>query len=180
VTPKPGLVVVSVRSDWPAALAVAATAAELAREGSNVLVGDFSGESAVGRILGVAADKTAVVRLGSEASTVAVAFPRVNRSDRDIDDLRKEADVVLSLAALDPALGAEHVAAWGTVAVVVVTSGRSSATVLGSVSQMLDAAGIELDCTILVGADRTDETTGISGGESSLPSAEMPSFWADR
>jgi capsular polysaccharide biosynthesis protein len=179
VTPKPGLVVVSVRSDWPAALAVVGLAAELTREGSNVLLGDFSQESAVGQVLGVGGDETAVLQLGSEASELVVAFPGGERH-LEVDELRKGTDVVLSLAALDPAFGAVHLAAWGTVAVAVVTSGRSSATVLGSVSQMLDAAGIELDCTILVGADRTDETTGMSGWESPPPRVEMPSFWADR
>ena len=74
----------------------------------------------------------------------------------DVAALRKYADAVLVLASIDPALGAWHVAGWGTTCVVLVTAGESSRMRLRATSQILRSAGLQLRSAVLLGADRDD------------------------
>ena len=79
------------------------------------------------------------------------------------------ADVLLTLTALDPSLGGQHLSGWAQAAVAAVTAGRSTATRIHAVGEMVRLAGIPLICGVLIGADGTDESLGViltSGGES--------------
>jgi capsular polysaccharide biosynthesis protein len=71
------------------------------------------------------------------------------------------ADVLVTLAPLDPSLGAEHLASWATDAVVVITAGRSSWTKIHAVGEMIRLAGTRLVSAVLVGADKTDDSFGV-------------------
>jgi hypothetical protein len=71
------------------------------------------------------------------------------------------ADLLLTLVALDPAVGAEHLAGWAGDAVAVVTAGRSSAERIHAVGEMTRLAGVQLVSAVLVGADKTDESLGV-------------------
>jgi hypothetical protein len=70
------------------------------------------------------------------------------------------ANLVLTLATLDPALGGEHLATWATDAVAMVTAGRSSWTRIQAVGEMVRLSGMRLVSAVLVGADKTDESLG--------------------
>ena len=70
------------------------------------------------------------------------------------------ADLVLTLATLDPATGGDYLGTWGTDAVVVVSSGRSSAERVHGVGEMIRLAGMRLDSVVLLGADKGDESIG--------------------
>ena len=72
------------------------------------------------------------------------------------------ADLLLTLATVDPSLGAEHLATWAGRAVVLVTAGRSSWTRIHAVGEMIRLAGISLVSAVLVGADKTDESLGAT------------------
>jgi capsular polysaccharide biosynthesis protein len=72
------------------------------------------------------------------------------------------ADLLLTLIALDPSIGGEHLAAWAETAVVMVTAGRSSATRIHAVGEMIRLAGIPLVSAVLIGADKTDESLGAA------------------
>lgn len=69
-------------------------------------------------------------------------------------------DIVVVVAALDPAKGAEHLREWATDAVVLVTAGRSTVTTLESNAAMIRAAGLHLRSVVLVGCDRDDDSLG--------------------
>jgi hypothetical protein len=71
-----------------------------------------------------------------------------------------ESDVVVVLAALNPAKGAEHLREWATDAVVLVTAGRSTATTLASNATMIRAAGLHLRSVVLIGCDPDDDSLG--------------------
>jgi capsular polysaccharide biosynthesis protein len=71
------------------------------------------------------------------------------------------ADIVLTLASLDPSVGGEYLAGWAHAAVVVVTAGRSSAERVHSVGEMIRMAGVELASAVLVGAAKTDASLGV-------------------
>jgi capsular polysaccharide biosynthesis protein len=72
------------------------------------------------------------------------------------------ADVLLTLITLDPSVGSEHLATWAADAVVVVTAGRSSWTKIQAVGEMIRLAGARLVSAVLVGADKTDESLGVT------------------
>ena len=74
------------------------------------------------------------------------------------------ADLLLTLADLDPALGAEHLSGWATDAVVMITAGRSSSAKIRAVGEMIRLADLSLVSGVLVGADKTDESLGTISG----------------
>ena len=64
-------------------------------------------------------------------------------------------------AVLDPAFGGDHLGTWATNAVAVVTAGESSAEKIYSAGEMIRLAGTRLDSVVLLGADKSDESTGL-------------------
>jgi hypothetical protein len=72
------------------------------------------------------------------------------------------ADVLLTLMTLDPSVGSEHLGTWAADAVVVVTAGRSSWTKIHAVGEMVRLAGVHLVSAVLVGADKWDESLGVT------------------
>lgn len=60
-------------------------------------------------------------------------------------------DVDLTFSTLHPTVGASHLSAWGTAAVAVVASGRSSATSIEWARQVLRDAGLRLRSGVLIG-----------------------------
>jgi capsular polysaccharide biosynthesis protein len=71
------------------------------------------------------------------------------------------ADVVLVLAVLDPARGAEGLREWATNAVVFVTAGRSTESTLRANAAMLRNASLDLSSVVLIDADERDDTLGL-------------------
>jgi capsular polysaccharide biosynthesis protein len=85
-------------------------------------------------------------------------------------DLREEeqlragwdkADLVLALVEIDPGLDVENLTSWVDSVVPLVTAGRSSAELLGTIGELVRAVGLELPFAMMVGADRTDESLGL-------------------
>jgi hypothetical protein len=70
--------------------------------------------------------------------------------------------VLLTLAALNPMLGAEHLATWASDVVVTVTAGQSTWTRVQAVGEMIRLAGTRLVSAVLIGADKTDESLGVT------------------
>ncbi|MDP9073135.1 MAG: Wzz/FepE/Etk N-terminal domain-containing protein, partial [Actinomycetota bacterium] len=163
-TARPGLLVVSVASESAAAFATATAGAVLRRDGNAILMADCSKGSALGRLLG-ATERLTTVHSGPPASKLWLASDRLDLPASveqwlPVRDLGEQADIILVLATLDPAVGAGHLAELASTAVVVATAGRSTATALRSVGRMIRAEGIHLHSAMLVGADRNDETCG--------------------
>lgn len=172
----PGLVVVSVASDGPAALVLASVATELASEGRRVLVVDLSRSAAVGTILSAPKGKTSTARLGAASATMRVTVPAdqsaVLGTEADVRESRQWADVVLVLATVDPATGVSYLREWATTAVAVVTRSRSTLTALRSTGELIRAARLDLMSVILVDADPGDETVGLAQSVTTSPWAE--------
>lgn len=76
-------------------------------------------------------------------------------------DAWNQADVALTLAEVDPAVGVEHLRSWADDVVVLVAAGRSSAERLRTTGELVRAAGLRLLFAMMVGTDRTDETLGL-------------------
>ena len=69
---------------------------------------------------------------------------------------------MLTLAPLDPSLGGEYLSGWAHGAVAIVTAGRSSAARIHAVGEMIRMAGTPLIAGVLIGADKTDESLGVT------------------
>jgi hypothetical protein len=75
------------------------------------------------------------------------------------------ADLVLSAVTLNPAFGGDYLATWASDAVAMVTAGRSTATRIRAVGDMVRLAGVRLDSVVVVDADRSDESLGVLSGK---------------
>jgi hypothetical protein len=71
------------------------------------------------------------------------------------------ADILLTLMALDPSIGGEHLRTWAGSAVAIITAGRSTWVRIHAVGEMIRLARTPLVSAILVGADKTDESLGM-------------------
>ena len=71
------------------------------------------------------------------------------------------ADMLLTLAPLDPAFGGEHLSGWATSLVAMVTAGSSSAGRISAVGEMIRQTGIEATSGVLLDADKGDESLGV-------------------
>jgi len=96
-------------------------------------------------------------------------------SDDPLDAACASAELVLTLAPLDPALGGDYLAEWATSVVAVVTAGRPTAERIHAVGEMIRLAGITQVSAVLVESDKTDESLGVAGSQG----AGRPTLAAD-
>jgi len=142
----------------PAALAVGALARALSLEGHRVVVVDAANNRPLASILGLPTKPSAMVTAVCPPVRVLVApeDPLQMAQKPPPDD----ADVLLVLASLDAAFGAEHLAPWVTDAVMVLSSRGITLTRMEASREMLCEAGISLRSVILLGADPQDDSSG--------------------
>ena len=72
------------------------------------------------------------------------------------------ADVLLTLATLDPATGGDYLSTWATDAVAVVTAGKSSSVRIHAVGEMIRLRASASASVVLLGADKGDESLGTA------------------
>lgn len=168
------LAVVPVDDPQVAALSLVSLAVSCAREGRRVFLVDLVNGAPAARLVGAEASGVHEVRVQDARLTVGVPhpgsvapigprdWPGVARHElpNDLVAACASADVVLTLAALDPSLGGEHLATWADDAVVVITAGRSSWTKIHAVGQMVRLARMRLVGAVLIGVDRADDSVG--------------------
>jgi capsular polysaccharide biosynthesis protein len=172
-----GLAIVAVDNAPVVAQAVAALASSYASDGTQVVVADLSRGAHLAHLSGVR--KPGVHAVSRNGVTFTVAVP--GRDDPapvgPLPPLTSPsgpahagdalvasdvpADLLLTLATLDPATGGDHLGTWGTNAVVVVSAGQSSAERVHGVGEMIRLAGMRLDSVVLIGADKSDESIGL-------------------
>ncbi len=122
----------------------------------------------------LAVARLAVLTLAARLRERGQSVSLVNETGKPLPDPSAPAEnddateIVLVLAVLDPASGAEHLREWGSTATAIVTAGRSPEVTLTANATMLQSASIELESVVLVGSDAYDTTLGI------LPNAEAP------
>ncbi|HET6986276.1 MAG TPA: hypothetical protein VFI00_06655 [Kribbella sp.] len=193
--PTPALAVVSVDDVKACALAVASLAVSYSADGRHVLVADLTGSGLLAATLGVKAAGTHESQFSEPGKRLDVFLPepdsgpaegcylRLGDNNRPggsgdiaLDSAWDVADVVLTLATLTPALGADHLGSWASRAAVVVTSGRSTTAKIQATGEMLRLAGLQIDTAIVLRADRTDEGVGVGELESSTRTADVEMF----
>ena len=148
-----------------------------ASENKQVVVADLSSDADLARLLGVrdpglhkvsqngASFLAVLPEQGDVAPAGPVPFGASPAVPAPADDALitacSSADLLLILAALDPALGGDYLGTWATNAVAVVTAGQASAERIHGVAEMIRLAGINLDSVVLIGADKSDESLGV-------------------
>ena len=180
------LAIVPVDNAEAAALALASLATECSGRGLRVVVADLCSGAPAAGLLG--ANGPGLHQTTASAGKMSVVIPEpddvapvgpVNHEllggwqDRVPEQLiaaSGSADLVLTLASLDPAVGAEHLATWTRRAVVMLTAGCSGAERVHSVGEMIRLAGIEQVSAVLLDADATDQSLGV------VPAHEEPSM----
>jgi capsular polysaccharide biosynthesis protein len=171
------LAVVPVDDSRVAALSLVALAVSRVEQGEQVVLADLAdgapaarllgfGERGVGKVDGHDDRLIIAVPEGDGALPPAGPFrrPQAKRSSfvNAVFAACAQADVVLTLATLDPSLGGDHLATWATNAVAVITAGRSSWTRISAFGEMIRLSGTHLVSAVLIGADDTDESLGVT------------------
>jgi capsular polysaccharide biosynthesis protein len=168
------LAVVAVDNAPVVARAVMSLATSFAREGKRLVVADLAG-GVLARRLRIKAPGVHTVGLDAEHLTAAVpnpddiapAGPLNSSPDRAPGSAAllaacESADLLLSLATLDPAFGGDYLGTWATSVVAVVTAGVSSEARIRGVGEMVRLSGARLDSVVLLGAERRDESLGLT------------------
>jgi len=169
-----GLVVVAVDNAKHVAPAVVSLAVSCAHGGRRVVVADLA-DGALAGLLGAKGPGIHAVTVGGERMTAVIpdrdditpAGP-LQPGDQHVAASEAmvaacaSADVLLTLATLDPAFGGDHLATWAPDAVAVVTAGRSSGERIHAVGEMIRLAGTRLDSVVLIGAETSDESLGVT------------------
>ena len=173
-----GLAIVAVDNAPVVAQAVTELATSYAGSGTQVVTADLSSGAHLAHLSRVKGPGTHVVSRNGVTFTMAVPergdltptgpLPPFNSPPGrahvpdPLVDSDVAADLLLTLATLDPAIGADHLATWASNAVVVVSSGQSSAERIHSVGEMIRLAGMRLESVVLLGADKSDESLGLT------------------
>jgi capsular polysaccharide biosynthesis protein len=173
-----GLAIVAVENAPVVARAVVALAVSYASQGNQIVAADLSAGADMAHLLRVkgpgvhatsrnGANFTLVVPDRDDAALVGPLRAMSSTegpwpAEDTLVAAYASADVLLTLVTLDPALGGDHLATWATNAVVVVTAGRSSAVRIHGVGEMIRVAGMRLVSVVLIGADKNDESLGLT------------------
>jgi capsular polysaccharide biosynthesis protein len=169
-----GLAIVAVDNAEVVAPAVVSLAASNASYGKQVVVADLSDGGRVARRLGVRKPGIHAVRgdgadfvvIVPERDEIALLGPIPGSQAEPMDvssDLAAacdSADLLLTFATLDPAVGGDYLSTWATDAAAVVTVGKSSSVRIRAVGEMIRLAGTRLVSVVLIGTDKSDETLG--------------------
>ena len=173
----PALAVVPVDDAGAAALAVVALGLSCAEQGARVLVADLTEGGLAARLLRAGGRGVQQVRVGGQQLTLAVpgelfpagpleraAGPAAGRrrgpAGRELMAAYAAADLLLTVATVDPAVGADHLGTWATDTVVTVTAGQSSATRIHAAAELIRLAGTRLVAAVLLDADKNDDSIG--------------------
>ena len=172
------LAVVPVDDPAVAALSMVSMAMSSAQEGHQVVVADLASGAPAARLLdskapgvrSVSVHDAHLILAVPDRDDIAPAGPLGSapaESQRSafteaVGNACASADLLLTLVTPDPSLGAENLATWATSAVVVVTAGRSSWARINAVGEMIRLAGTSVASAVLVGADKTDESLGVT------------------
>ena len=163
-----------------AAVTMAALALSCAKRGTRVIVADLCPGAPAARLLGTADPGVRSVKVPDGDSRLVVVVPERDdiaptgplatamapaqrvAASADLVAAYSSADVLLTLADLDPMQGGDHLSTWATDVVVIVTAGRPSWTRVQAVGEMVRLAHFQRVSAVLVGADKTDEGLGLT------------------
>lgn len=168
------LAVVPVDDTASAARTVVALAASVPSN-KQIVVADLAPGAPAARLLGVR--EPGLVKVDRDGAPLTVMTPAADdiapvgplpgpgqnlKPDAELVSACALADIVISLVSLDPARGGDHLATWSTNVVAMVTAGRSTATRIRTVGEMIRLSGARLASVVVMDFDKADESLGVS------------------
>jgi O-antigen/teichoic acid export membrane protein len=185
------LALVAVDNAAEVAPSLVALAVSYAQEGKQVVLADLADGAPAARLLGIRQPAAGTVRVnavrvhgvslvltvpGRDSVALAGPLPRAWPAQLEVPGIPgppgppsepvaavyASADLLFTLATLDPAGGADRLPTWADSAVVAVTAGASTRTRIHAVGELIRLAGTPLVSTVLVGADKNDESLGAA------------------
>jgi capsular polysaccharide biosynthesis protein len=171
------LAVVPVDDPRAAALSLVSLALSRAQQGEQVVLADLVTGAPAARLLGFRERGVSEVSVRRGGLTVAVSqgddvLPPTGPLGRAqvqgspftdaVTAAYARANLLLTLATLDVSFGGDHLPTWATDAVAVITAGRSSWTTISAVGEMVRLSGTRLVSAVLIGADHSDESLGVT------------------
>jgi capsular polysaccharide biosynthesis protein len=172
------LAVVPVDDPQVTALSLVSLALSRARDGLGVVLADLGDGAPVASLVDSKASGVRPVTVQGAQLILAVPdrddiapagpFGRAQEQARRsafteaVTNACTSADLLLTLVTLDPSLGAELLPTWAASAVVVVTAGQSSWARINAVGEMIRLAGASVTSAVLVGADKSDASLGMT------------------
>ena len=171
--PGAALAVVEVECAEAAVVAVAALAVRLSAQGQRVVLADAARDRPLAALLGGRGATAGSIRTVSlHGHDVSLFVAPDDPSEMAEKGVGEDADAILILATIEPALGADHIAAWATDAVVMVRAGGPSSTRVDGVAQQLRDARMIIRSGVLIDTDPEDHSSGFSathaGGSDSV------------
>jgi capsular polysaccharide biosynthesis protein len=182
------LAVIAVDDPFVVAQATASMAESCTSKGQHVVVADLSGGAQLARLLATTEPGIHAVGWNGVQFTLALPDPddaapvgpwpgptspvATAQPSEAVVSACSSADLLVTLATLDPAFGADHLATWATDVVAVVTAGKSSVERVRVVGEMIRLAGLRVDSAILIGADKGDESLGVAPEPDGLAQVE--------
>ena len=170
------LAVVPVDDPRAAALSLVSLALSRAQQGEQVVLADLVTGAPAARLLGfrergvstVSAHNNLILAVpeGDDVLPPTGPLGRAQVQGSPFTDAvtaaSARADLLLTLATLDVSLGGDHLSTWATDAVAVITAGRSSWPTISAVGEMIRLSGTRLISAVLIGADHSDESLGVT------------------
>ena len=176
------LAIVPADSPEVAALALVALALSCSRRHKRVMVTDLWPGAPAARLLGATTEPGVHrVETGDPGSLIVVTIPEHSdigptgpltpAGPAEALALRapvsaalaaayESADILLTLADLEPVVGSDHLSTWADDAAVIVTAGRTTWTRLQALGEMIRLAHVRLAVTVVAGADQADDSLG--------------------
>ncbi|HTT89869.1 MAG TPA: hypothetical protein VMF65_09975, partial [Acidimicrobiales bacterium] len=165
--PGSALAVLPIGPCEPAALCVSSLALSLAAEGKRVVLVDMADRRPLWQLVrgrGQPSPHSSII-FQDEGVTLVVAPADPAEMPPMVAD---DADFVIVLASVSPALGVEQLAAWASTAVVFVTAGKVTDTLMASSTELVRQAGLTIRSAVLVGATPDDDSTGTLTGQTPM------------
>ncbi len=171
------LAVVPVDDPRAAALSLVSLALSRAQQGEQVVLADLVTGAPAARLLGfhergvsmVSGHNNRLILAVPEGDDVLPPTGPLGRTQVQgspftdaVTAASAQANLLLTLATLDVSLGGDHLSTWATDAVAVITAGRSSWTTISAVGEMIRLSGTRLVSAVLIGADHSDESLGVT------------------
>jgi capsular polysaccharide biosynthesis protein len=165
------------------ALAMVTLAVARAGQGEQVILADLIPGAPAARLLGVktpglhqvSADGQQLTVFVAESGTIPPSGPLRPVAEQtaaaELSAAWASSGLLLTLVHLDPMLGAGHLVSWAPAAAVLVTTGQSTWTRVQAVGEMIRLGGAQLVSAILLGADKGDESLGLTHGPADLHGA---------
>ncbi len=167
------LAVVPVDDARVPAICLTGLAIACAQQGLHVVLADLYPGTPVGRLLratepgvnAVSVDGAELIVVIPDPDDVQPVGPALKskrgRVPKPLMAASASADVLLSLAHLDPALGGAYLTEWATSLIAIMTAGGSSAGRIYAVGEMISQAKMQTASGVLVDSDKNDESLGV-------------------